>query len=91
MYCKKKGHIIDECYKLQNKNKATKKLKGKQPINSSEVSVVEDDHNEGELFLVSYGNYKSSEEWVLDYGCTFHMCPNWEWFSTYEMCQKAQF
>ena len=46
-YCKKKGHIIDYCYYLQNKNKAVANQKGNQPINSGQVSVGEDDHNDG--------------------------------------------
>ena len=25
-----------------------------------------------------------SDEWVLDSGCTYHMCPNKEWFSSFK-------
>ncbi|KAH1122194.1 hypothetical protein J1N35_005354, partial [Gossypium stocksii] len=28
-------------------------------------------------------NSKLTSEWILDLGCSFHMCPNREWFSTY--------
>ena len=79
-YCKKKGHIIDYCYYLQNKNKAVANQKGNQPINSGQVSVIEDDHNDGELLVVSNADSNPYEEWVVDYGCTFHMCPNRDWF-----------
>ena len=79
-YCKKKGHIIDYCYYLQNKNKVVANQKGNQPINSGQVSVGEDDHNDGELLVVSNADSNPYEEWVLDYGCTFHMCPNRDWF-----------
>ncbi|KAG8487052.1 hypothetical protein CXB51_020705 [Gossypium anomalum] len=42
-FCKKKGHIKSECYKLHNKIKReTTNQKGKQPENSSEADVVED-------------------------------------------------
>ena len=31
----------------------------------------------------------SSPEWILDTGCTYHMCPNRDWFSTYEPCSGS--
>ena len=88
-YCKKKRHIIDDCYKLQNTNKAATNQKGKQPMDFDKVSVVENDHNDGELLLVSDGHSKPSKEWVLDSCCTFHMCSNRDWFSTYENVSKG--
>lgn len=30
--------------------------------------------------ITSYSN----EEWILDSGCTYHRCPNMEWFFNYE-------
>ena len=71
--CKKKGHVIDDGYKLQNKNKATANKKGKQSINSGQVLVVEDDHSDGELLAVSDDDSKPFEELVFYFGCTFHM------------------
>ena len=32
---------------------------------------------------------KASENWILDYGCTFHMTPNRDWFSIYELVYKG--
>ena len=61
-YCKKKRHAIDDCYKLQNKNKAAANKKGKKSINSSQVSVVEDDHSDGELLAISDSDSKPYEE-----------------------------
>ena len=59
-------------------------------MNFGQVSVAEDDHTDGELLVVSDGNSKPYEEWVLDSCFTFHMCPNWEWFSTYETMSKGE-
>ena len=74
---KKKWHIKCECYKLQNKNKrATANQKGKQLEKSDEASVAKYEYSEGELLVVFYGNSKPYEDWILDSGCTFHMCPN---------------
>ncbi|KAG8481615.1 hypothetical protein CXB51_026469 [Gossypium anomalum] len=83
-FCKKKGHIKSECYKLQNKIKreATNQ-KGKQPENFGEADVVED-YSDGELLVTSVNDSKVSEEWILNSGCIFHMSPNRDWFTTYE-------
>ncbi|KAG8503063.1 hypothetical protein CXB51_000814 [Gossypium anomalum] len=83
-FCKKKGHIKSECYKLQNKIKReAANQKGKQPENFGEADVVED-YSDGELLVASVNDSKVSEEWILDSGYTFHMSPNRDWFTTYE-------
>ena len=89
-YCKKKGHIKSECYKLQNRNKRdAAKQKGNQPEKSGEASVAEDGLSDGELLFVSDGDSKSYEDWILDSACTFHMCRNQDWFTTYETVSKG--
>ncbi|KAG8478631.1 hypothetical protein CXB51_028491 [Gossypium anomalum] len=62
--------------------------KGKQPENSSEADVVED-YSDGELLVASVNDSKVSEEWILDSGCTFHMSPNRDWFTTYETVSEG--
>ncbi|PPS13516.1 hypothetical protein GOBAR_AA07069 [Gossypium barbadense] len=49
--------------------------KEKQPEQSGEADIVED-YNDGELLVASADNSNVSEEWILDYGFTFHMSPN---------------
>ncbi|KAG8501467.1 hypothetical protein CXB51_003773 [Gossypium anomalum] len=88
-FCKKKGHIKSECYKLQNKIKReAANQKGKQPENSGEADVVED-YSDGELLVASVNDSKVSEEWILDSGCTFHMSPYRDWFTTYETVSEG--
>ncbi|KAG8483701.1 hypothetical protein CXB51_023428 [Gossypium anomalum] len=88
-FYKKKGHIKSECYKLQNKIKReAANQKGKQPENSGEADVVED-YSDGELLVASVNDSKVSEEWILDSGCTFHMSPNRDWFTTYETVSEG--
>ncbi|KAG8497386.1 hypothetical protein CXB51_008630 [Gossypium anomalum] len=83
-FCKKKGHIKSECYKLQNKiKKEATNQKGKQQKNFSEANVIED-YSDGELLVASVNDSKVSEKWILDSGYTFHMSPNLDWFTTYE-------
>ncbi|KAG8497502.1 hypothetical protein CXB51_008962 [Gossypium anomalum] len=88
-FCKKKGHIKSECYKLQNKIKReAANQKGKQPENCGEADVVKD-YSDGELLVASVNDSKVSEEWILDSGCTFHMSPNRDWFTTYETVSEG--
>ncbi|KAG8491252.1 hypothetical protein CXB51_014428 [Gossypium anomalum] len=88
-FYKKKGHIKSECYKLQNKIKREAvNQKGKQLENSGEADVVED-YSDGELLIASVNDFKVSEEWILDSGCTFHMSPNRDWFTTYKTVSEG--
>ncbi|KAG8472857.1 hypothetical protein CXB51_034837 [Gossypium anomalum] len=47
-------------------------------------SSKREDYSDGELLVTSVNDSKLSEEWKLDSGCTYHMSPNWDWFTTYE-------
>lgn len=58
--------------------------KGKQHVNTVEADVVEDEQNEGELVVISVMGSKLCEEWIRNSARTFYMCPNREWFTTYE-------
>ncbi|KAG8482553.1 hypothetical protein CXB51_024224 [Gossypium anomalum] len=88
-FCKKKGHIKSECYKLQSKIKReAANQKRKQPENFGEADVIED-YSNGELLVASVNDSKVSEEWILDLGCTFHMSPNQDWFTTYEIVSEG--
>ena len=50
---------------------------------------METDHSDGELLVASDGDSKARHDWILDSGCTFHMTPNRDWFSTYESVPKG--
>jgi len=75
-YCHKKGHIKKYCRKFKADQKEGKKSK-----NPSTAAVATE--NKGELFSVSSGK-PISDSWILNSGCTFHMCANKDWFDTYE-------
>ncbi|KAG8498772.1 hypothetical protein CXB51_005218 [Gossypium anomalum] len=48
-----------------------------------------EDYSDGELLVASVNDSKVSEEWILDSGCTFHMSPNRDWFTTYETVSEG--
>ena len=85
-YCKKKGHVKAECFKLKNRTERGDQ-KSKRPENSGEASVVEDVEdldNQGDLLVISDSRINSTHDWILDTACTFYMTRNREWFTTYE-------
>ncbi|KAG8485099.1 hypothetical protein CXB51_021018 [Gossypium anomalum] len=71
------GHVKVDCYKLRNKRAAER--------NEEDVTGANLANKNGDDFLLvsTSDNTKFTSEWILDSGCSFHMCPNREWFSTY--------
>ena len=70
-FCCEKVHWKKNCPKLQ-KGKAT-----------SDGCVAEHDE-ESDFSLVGMALICHSDEWILDSGCTYHMCPNKGWFSNFK-------
>ncbi|MFQ6647441.1 hypothetical protein Gotur_021616, partial [Gossypium turneri] len=71
-YCKKLGHVKADCYKLRNK----------RAVESNEEDVaganLVDECSDDFLLVSTSNNSKLTSEWILDSGCSFHMCPNRE-------------
>ena len=84
-YCKKKGHIVAECYKLQNKKKnGQQNDKGKQKEDTTNADVAEE--KALDVLFATNDNSRYIDEWILDSGCSYHMCHNRDLFSTYDPC-----
>lgn len=45
-----------------------------------DAAVVEEGYESAEVLLISKSD--SNKEWILDFGCSYHMCPNKSWFET---------
>lgn len=72
---KKKGHMINDCYKLYKKKKlVTVNQNGKQPNTLGETSILENSHDNGELLIISDKDSKLDENWIFDKAGTFYMC-----------------
>jgi len=70
-YCGKLGHIVADCWQLQKKREKEENNSHKP----AEVSFAESDSTEDVLFATS--TKKGSDyDWILDFGCTYHMCPH---------------
>lgn len=73
---------------MQNRKKLVVIKKRKQPKISNTVDVVENYYINGKILVILDGNSVSDEDWILDAAYTFHICPNWDMFSTYEIVPK---
>ena len=67
---------------MQNKDKRADDKKGKKKF--GEACVVEDIYTARDLLVIPDGDFKLSQDWILNLSCTFHMCSNRDWFLTYE-------
>ncbi|KAE8721388.1 hypothetical protein F3Y22_tig00016106pilonHSYRG00031 [Hibiscus syriacus] len=83
--CKESGHMKRDCPKLK------KQTDEKRDDSSKSVNVIEDDnsdYSEGDMLSIS--TTQLTDAWILDFGCTYHITPNREWFSTYK-CMMVLF
>ncbi|KAF3617853.1 hypothetical protein FXO38_33740 [Capsicum annuum] len=83
-YCHTKGHIRFDCPKLQNKGKVKKNEH--EDSDTTEVTIAAD-KIEGAIFLVTENISCSNYEWILDSACSFHMCPNKDLLTTYDLVE----
>ncbi|CAA0839882.1 Unknown protein [Striga hermonthica] len=83
-YCKKKGHMKKDCWKLKNKNRENNSKSEKfeestsdrvATATSADLVIVYDD---GDINLVS-----SDSSWLGDSGAAVYVTPKREFFSTY--------
>lgn len=83
-YCKKLGHEISDCFQLKRKQekKENNGDTGRPHIKSAEASIAQSDYGD-DVSLLAASTEKGKAEWILDSGCTYHMCPHRDWFTTY--------
>ncbi|KAK3043492.1 hypothetical protein RJ639_002071 [Escallonia herrerae] len=72
-YCHKEGHYRKDCPELKGKKKDNSK--------TVDAGVVEDNSDGADVLSVTISS--SDGGWILDTGCSYHMCPNRDWFATY--------
>jgi Pol polyprotein len=80
-FCKKKGHLKKDCWKLKAKQSDESK--------SNKAIAAEASYVEGEVYdvgaLVVTSEYKGGDDsWILDSGCSRHVTFNSDFFSTYQ-------
>uniref|UniRef100_A0ACD5ZRV2 Uncharacterized protein n=1 Tax=Avena sativa TaxID=4498 RepID=A0ACD5ZRV2_AVESA len=90
-YCKKSNHVIDDCWKLQNKEKRNGTYQPKDRSEGFGKAVVVSDSSDVECLTVFASCASRDDEWILDTACSFHICCNKDWFSSYESVQTGDF
>ncbi|CAM8902984.1 unnamed protein product [Rhodiola kirilowii] len=75
-FCGKIGHLRKQC---------TKFIASNQTNNAHETNIASNTNKACELPEVLTVSERSIEDqWILDSGCSFHMCPVKSWFSDYD-------
>ena len=72
-HCNKMGHIRRICPDRQEEEKT--QVQGS-------ATIVDDGYDSVEVLTVTLN--QNHEEWILDSGCTYHMCPRRDGFSSYQ-------
>ncbi|XP_058192579.1 uncharacterized protein LOC131309885 isoform X3 [Rhododendron vialii] len=71
-YCHKKGHRKKYCLTLQKHNRDT---------NNSQANLAHLDDEDSNQALLGLSLVCQAVQWIMDSGCTYHMCSNKDWFS----------
>ncbi|KAK3016961.1 hypothetical protein RJ639_007857 [Escallonia herrerae] len=74
-YCHKEGHYRKDYLEHKGKKKDNSKM--------ANTGVVEDNYDGTDVLSVTISS--SDGGWILDTGCSYHMCPNRDWFATYRL------
>jgi len=90
-FCKELGHWKIDCPMIKNKNKESKtKANLARVINtqSGSTSHAGELHYDTRIFSFSITTptigYSGDSKWMLDTGAIYHVCPNRNWFSSFE-------
>ena len=93
-HCRKTGHETSDCWSIKRKENGRRfeKNTGRSESNRSpegnQVNVTDSRFEEilsleeSTIWEIHYGA-KDAHMWLLDFGATFHVTPNIEWFSNY--------
>ncbi|KAL0451879.1 UNVERIFIED_CONTAM: Retrovirus-related Pol polyprotein from transposon TNT 1-94 [Sesamum latifolium] len=76
--CKEPGHMKRDCPKLK------KQADEKRDDSSKSANMVHNDSSDcsdGDMLSVSTNQFVDA--WILDSGCSYHITPNREWFTSY--------
>jgi hypothetical protein len=88
-YCKRKNHNIDNCWKLQNKEKRNNMSKPKGKTDGSASIFFDNSYDNGDVFITFVGCASVDSLWILDSACSYQVYINRALFSTYESMQNG--
>lgn len=80
-YCHKLGHYRRSCNVLKRDLEDKKNQKSPESVS---VAEGKSDDGDADLLSVVADSHILEDSWILDSGCSYHMCPNKEWFDTFK-------
>jgi hypothetical protein len=81
-YYKRKNHNIDNCWKLQNKEKRNDMSKPKGKTDGSASVASNNSSDNGDVLIAFAGCASDDSLRILDSACSYHVCINNALFST---------
>ena len=76
-HCNKVGHLKKNCFALKNLSKAENPESNVASTSTGFTSEV-----------LNVSDISCHDNWILDTGCSFHMCPNKDWFSDFKLVEN---
>ena len=89
-FCREIGHWKEECPKAKGKKveSKTEANLAKVVITQSSTSQADGSDSDSSVFSFSVTTptvcSSDNAEWILDTGAAYHVCPNRDWFSSFE-------
>lgn len=84
--CSKTGHYIKDCVKKRRtEKKSVDERNVVEPLEERDIDVYVITNSTHNLNTVDFSenNYKN-QEWIMDFGCTFHMTSRKSWIEKYK-------
>ena len=78
------------CLKFKGKKKESKTEANLAKVVSAQSSNSQTDGSDSDSSVFSFSvttpivGYSGDNEWIMDTGATYHVCPNRDWFSSFE-------
>ncbi|KAK8944625.1 hypothetical protein KSP39_PZI007680 [Platanthera zijinensis] len=79
-YCKEEGHW---------KNNYPKKKAKEKNQEQQQAAMASDPESDADVLHV-HSTLDTTDTWIMDTGCSYHMCPNIEWFTSFRQCDSGR-
>ena len=89
-FCKELGHWKVDYPKAKSKKKESKTEANLAQVVSTHASISQACGSDSDSSVFSFSiitpivGHSGDSEWMLDTGATYHVCPNSDWFSSFE-------